>query len=383
MPTIRQLPPSVVNKIAAGEVIERPASVVKELVENSLDAGATRIDVTVEQGGVELIRVVDNGCGIAAERIAAGRGEPCHEQDRRRRRFVSRHDAGLSRRGAGVDRRGQPAGASQPPGRCEAGAELEVVGGRAEPMRPVGCPVGTTDRSAAAVLQHARAAEVPADARRPRWGTSARRSRGSRWPHPHVHFTLSHGGRLVHDLPAVGDLRERIAALFGDELADALIADRQRRRTTCGCAGYVANPSHSRGNNRMQYLFLNGRCIRDRSLQHALGEAYRGLLLTGRYPICFLASGAAAGAGRRERASDEAGSALSGWRADLQPAAGHAADEVSDDRSGGPRARFLVRATGDDDADSATGAERACTPGPRTNLGRGDEAQVAVQQLFG
>src|SRR6185295_10073110 len=88
------------------------------------------------------------------------------------------------------------------------------------------------------------------------------------------------------DLPPV-DSHERVAALFGGELADGLIpidsADGDVR-----LAGHVANPTHSRPNNRMQYLFLNGRFIRDRSLQHALGEAYRGLLLTGRYPVCFL-----------------------------------------------------------------------------------------------
>jgi DNA mismatch repair protein MutL len=103
---------------------------------------------------------------------------------------------------------------------------------------------------------------------------------------PHVHFTLSHGGRVIHDLPP-GDARQRITALFGSELADCLIAI----DSTDGevhLSGVVANPSHSRPNNRMQYLFLNGRFIRDRSLQHALGEAYRGLLLTGRFPVCFL-----------------------------------------------------------------------------------------------
>ena len=91
----------------------------------------------------------------------------------------------------------------------------------------------------------------------------------------------------MHDLPPVERAEDRVATLFGDELATSLIAidscDESIR-----LHGFVANPTHSRGNNRLQYLFLNGRFIRDRSLQHALGEAYRGLLLTGRYPICFL-----------------------------------------------------------------------------------------------
>jgi DNA mismatch repair protein MutL len=104
---------------------------------------------------------------------------------------------------------------------------------------------------------------------------------------PSVHFTLRHNDRTVYELPAGDDVRPRIAALFGQELVDALIAvDSQDGPVRL--AGYVADPSQSRANNRMQYLFLNGRCIRDRALQHALGEAYRGLLLTGRYPIAVL-----------------------------------------------------------------------------------------------
>src|SRR5690606_7623762 len=104
---------------------------------------------------------------------------------------------------------------------------------------------------------------------------------------PTIHFTLTHGGRLVYDLPPVTDLRERVAVLFGRDLAEGLI-DVASEDDDVQLYGYVANPAPSRGNNRLQYLFLNGRCIRDRSLQHALGEAYRGLLLVGRFPICFL-----------------------------------------------------------------------------------------------
>src|SRR6185436_5025341 len=93
--------------------------------------------------------------------------------------------------------------------------------------------------------------------------------------------------RTVHDLPPVSDIRGRIAAFFGDEIADDLIEIKSENDGVT-LSGYVANPMHSRATGRMQYLFLNGRAIRDRSLQHALGEAYRGLMLTGRQPICFL-----------------------------------------------------------------------------------------------
>jgi DNA mismatch repair protein MutL len=286
MPTIRQLPSSVVNKIAAGEVIERPASVVKELVENSVDSGATRIDITVEQGGVELIRVVDNGCGIAAEELPLAVAS--HATSKIAGADDLFHVTTLGFRGealasiAEVSRlviRSRPAD-------CEAGAELEIVGGRSEPVRPVGCPVGTS-----------------IEVRQLFFNTPVRhkflRTTSTEMGHiseavtrlalaaPHVHFTLSHNSRQVYDLPTVSDMRDRIAVLFDAEIAGALISINSSDEQV-SLSGYVANPSQSRGNNRLQYLMLNGRCIRDRSLQHALGEAYRGLLLTGRYPICFL-----------------------------------------------------------------------------------------------
>ncbi len=286
MPTIRQLSTSVINKIAAGEVVERPASVVKELLENALDAGATRVDVTVEKGGAELIRVTDNGCGIAADQLSLA---------------VSSHatskivDADDLFRIETLGFRGEALASIAEISRlvlrsrcadCESGAELEVVGGRAEPIRPAGCPHGTS-----------------VEVRQLFYNTPVRhkflRTSQTEMGHiteavsrlalgnPKVHFALTHGNRLVHDLPPVENLRDRVAVLFGEPIADCLIpidSDHEEIRLH----GFVANPTQSRGNNRMQYLFLNGRYIRDRSLQHALGEAYRGLLLTGRYPICFL-----------------------------------------------------------------------------------------------
>jgi DNA mismatch repair protein MutL len=285
MPTIRQLPPSVVNKIAAGEVIERPASVVKELVENSLDAGSRRIDVTVEQGGTELIRIVDDGCGVAPEQLELALASHATSK------IVDADDlfrvATLGFRGealasiAAVSRlsfRSRPADAP-------IATELEVVGGVSEPLRPMGSPCGTTVE-VRNLFFNTPVRQKFLRTTQTEMGHLTEALTRLALAHPHVHFTLQHGGRLIHDLPP-GDARQRIAALLGQDLADGLIAI-ENVEDDIELKGFVANPSHSRPNNRLQYLFLNGRFIRDRSLQHALGEAYRGLLLTGRFPVCFL-----------------------------------------------------------------------------------------------
>jgi DNA mismatch repair protein MutL len=286
MTRIIPLPSHVVNKIAAGEVVERPASVVKELMENAVDAGATRIDVALEQGGVELVRVVDDGCGLAADELPLAVASHATSKIRSDEDLLA--VATLGFRGEAL---ASIASVSRMvlrsrQGESKAGAELDVVGGtHGEPV-PCGVPVGTlievrqlffntpVRRKFLRSTQTEMAAASEA---------FARLALG----YPQIHFTLAHNGRVQHDLPPTADWRERIAGLFDRELADNLI-DVESSDGQVRLSGYVANPQHSRPNNRMQYLLLNGRAIRDRSLQHALSEGFRGLLMTGRHPIGFL-----------------------------------------------------------------------------------------------
>jgi len=286
MPEIIQLPPSVINKIAAGEVIERPASVVKELLENAVDAGASRVDVSVVQGGSELVRVADDGCGMTPAQLPLAVAS--HATSKIRSADDLFRVGTLGFRGEALP---SIAEVSQMTVRSrtatsDAGSELEVIGGVAGEAVPCGCPVGTT-----------------VEVRNLFYNTPVRRKflRTTQTEMGHgteaftrvalayerVHFTLKHGDRQLFDLPPTESWRERIATFFGDELADGLMHV-ESSDGPIQLTGYVANPTHSRANNRMQYLFLNGRHIRDRALQHALGEAYRGLLMTGRYPIAFL-----------------------------------------------------------------------------------------------
>jgi len=286
MPTIRQLPIGLVNKIAAGEVIERPASVVKEMLENSIDAGASHIELAVEGGGIELIRISDNGCGISSEQLelavaphATSKLETSDDLfDVRTLGFRGEALASIAEI-SHLSMRSRTADS-------ECGFELVVKGGDKEPVRPCSGPIGTT-----------------LEVRHLFFNTPVRRkfmkTSQTEMGHvieaftrialafPQVHMTLTNNERILHDLVPTERWSERIRAFFGDEVADSLIPIDQRDERV-GIRGYVSDPSVSRGNNRMQYLFLNGRYIRDRSLQHALGEAYRGLLMVGRMPVCFL-----------------------------------------------------------------------------------------------
>ncbi len=286
MPTIRQLPPSVINKIAAGEVIERPASVVKELVENSVDAGSTRIDVSMEKGGTDQIRVVDNGCGIDADQILLALASHATSKIQ---------DADDLFRVGTLGFRGEALASIAEVSHltirtrtreANAGSEIVVAGGNYHDIAPCGCPEGTTlevENLFCNTPVRRKFLRTP----QTEMGHAQEAFLRIALAHPHIHFTLRHGKRVLLDLPVVESWRERIATAFGGEIAESLIRV-QSDDGPITLAGYVAHPDVSRSNNRMQYLFLNGRHIRDRALQHALGEAYRGLLLTGRYPICFL-----------------------------------------------------------------------------------------------
>jgi DNA mismatch repair protein MutL len=286
MSRIQALETLVVNKIAAGEVVERPGSVVKELLENSVDALASRVEVDIVEGGSELIRVADDGEGIHPDDLLLAVTSHATSKIRgaddlfRVRTMGFRGEALASI--ASISRfrlRSRQAGSDH-------GCEVTVDGGQVEPLQPCGCPVGT--------VTEVRSLFFNTPVRR-----KFLRSVPTEFGHISEHFTrialacprltavLRHNERMVYELPATDQVLDRLRLFFGSDLADRLIWV-ESQTDSARLWGYVGHPSESRSTRKGQYLFLNGRFIQDRSLQHALGEAYRGLLMTGRYPVAFL-----------------------------------------------------------------------------------------------
>ena len=286
MGVIRQLPPSVVNQIAAGEVVERPSSVVKELLENAIDAGATRVDVSVERGGKDLVRVADNGAGIAPEDLPLAflphaTSKLADVEDLYRVRTLGFRGEALAAI-AEVSRARCQSRQEGAPG----GSEITIEAGVAGPVKPCGCPPGTVMEVRNLFFNTpVRRTFLKSDTTEA--GHVAETFARIAIAHPEVHFSFRSGGKIVHDLPPVTGMRERIAVFFGRELAESLLWV-EGRLDRIHLWGYVAHPSQSRSSTKGQFLFLAGRYVRDRSLGHALGEAYRGLLMVGRNPVAFL-----------------------------------------------------------------------------------------------
>ncbi len=283
---IRQLTASVINKIAAGEVIERPASVIKELLENSIDAGADRVEVAVENGGLDLMRVTDNGSGISHDQLmlavtshATSKIESADDLFRvgtfgfRGEALASIAEISeFALKSKTVDQ--------------ESAYELLVRGGHAAPVEPCGGPVGTTITVENLFYNTPVRRKFMRTAQTEMAHISEAFTRIA-LANSDCHLTLLHNNKVQHQLAPTSDWSVRIGDFFGPEIGDALIPiDSQNENIRL--SGFVVDPQVTRSHNRMQYLFLNGRYIRDRALQHALTEAYRGLIMTGRFPLCFL-----------------------------------------------------------------------------------------------
>ena len=286
MSRIHQLDAGVINKIAAGEVIERPANAVKELLENSIDALATRIEVDILQGGSELIRVVDNGEGIHPDDILLTIAS--HATSKISTADDLFHVQTMGFRGEALASIAEVSNFRIRSRQHDAvaGVELKVNCGKIQEPQAWGCPVGTSIEIGQLF------ASTPV--RRKFMKTTATEfghinEQFSRvaLAHPRLHMVLRHNQKVVHELPATNRQIDRIGKFFGSQFSEQLIWV-ESEASGIRMWGYVGHPSLTKATRKSQYIFLNGRWIQDRTLQHALSEAYRGLVMVGRQPVAFL-----------------------------------------------------------------------------------------------
>ena len=284
MATIRALPDHLVNQIAAGEVVERPASALKELLENALDAGATQIDVDRAGGGVKRIRVADNGAGIEREELPLAIAR--HATSKLATPDDLEAIATLGFRGealASIAAVSQFALASRAAGRPHAW-RIEVEGGSIGTIQPAALAAGTTVTVQELYFNTpARRKFLRTEATE--WAHCDEAFRRVALAHPEVGFTLQHNARVVHRLLAQGR-QARVEAL----VADAFVAGSARVDAAAGpltLTGYAARPAYA-AQGGGQYVFVNGRFVRDRVLAHALREAYRDVLHHDRQPAYAL-----------------------------------------------------------------------------------------------
>ncbi len=282
---IQILPDHLANQIAAGEVVERPASVVKELVENSLDAGATRLSIAINNGGKTEIRIADDGHGM-------GREDALLSLDRHATSKISQPADLSTIRTLGFRGEALPSIAAvsrmavETAERDGDGVRLVIAGGQLNKVETCARRVGTT------VTIRSLFFNVPARAKFLRSAAAEARAVSEAvttlaLAHPQVAFTLESNGRMLLELPAASDVRARIADLWGPGLAEQLIPIQQRAQGIA-ISGFIQRPHSATPGSRRTYLFVNGRWFSDRHLIRAADRGYQTTIAPGNRPSFFL-----------------------------------------------------------------------------------------------
>ena len=285
MPKIVQLSRHVADLIAAGEVVERPASVVKELVENAIDAGATRVTVEIQNGGMTLIRILDNGCGMAPEDARTAFLRHATSKIRNKDDLAAISTLGF---------RGEALAAISAVSRIDlltkaadtSGVSLHLEAGQITQEAPAGCPEGTT------ILVRDLFYNTPA---RMKFMKSDQAEASAVFlavqqqalAHPEIAFRFLKDGQEQLSTAGSGDRMAAIYTVFGREIANNMIEVKGSWEQFT-VRGFVTKPTCTRGNRSYQYFFVNSRFIKSRMLSAALEEAYKNQLMVGRFPVCVL-----------------------------------------------------------------------------------------------
>jgi len=285
MTEIRRLPKALAEKIAAGEVVERPSSVVKELVENAIDAGASHVVIALTDGGTKRMSVTDDGEGIAAEDLSL-------VFERHSTSKIRTEDDLYAVKTLGF--RGEALASISAVSRVtlvsarrgEAGGRVEVTGGELGEVKPEGAPVGTTV-TVRDLFFNTPARRKFLKKQSTELGHITALVQNLALAHPQIHFELSHNTRKIFALPAAEGVRERVAGFFGSDLARDLI-DVTHEGETISLRALLAPRQHTRTNTRGQFVFVNHRYVRDKLLHGAINQAYRGFVESGRRPMAFL-----------------------------------------------------------------------------------------------
>lgn len=284
---IRILPEDVASQIAAGEVVERPASVVKELIENAIDAGATTVEIDIRGGGKRFIRVVDDGCGVPSGEVELAFHR--HATSKLTSADDLERITTLGFRGEAL---ASIASVSRMTFATRAGDEavgsmLRIEGGQIQTRRDVGRPAGT------AVTVENLFFNVPARRKFLRTDRTEKRHI-DRWvtryamAYPDRRFTLSHDGRNALRSAGGGELRDVLAAVYGPEIGEKvlkIITDGRRDEYGISVSGLIGPPSFHRANRTYITSFVNGRWVKDASLNYAITQAYHRFLPSGRHPL--------------------------------------------------------------------------------------------------